>query len=293
MARPVLCRGRAAADAHRRVAVVAHGLHRAGDPARAGEGRQRHRLPLVVGHVQAQQVVGLHARRRVGLHHHALQPPGAGEVVDVGRAQRGGDAALMRRSPRPARLALSRSMSSCSCGASSRPSGRTCVSTGLWPPAPSSWLRAASRASWPRPARSCRRKLKPEAGPVRESAAGSAGKMKASRMPIRRAEGAPGQGLRRTAGPVRSAQSFSVTKASAAFWPWPEKLKPSTPTMLCTSGCLSMKPSTCCITSSARSCVAPGGSCTLTSRLPWSSLGRNEVGRRRYTTTAPPRWRHR
>jgi hypothetical protein len=31
-----------------------------------------------------------------------------------------------------------------------------------------------------------------------------------------------------------------VTKASAAFWPWPEKLKPSTLTMLRTSGWRSM-----------------------------------------------------
>jgi hypothetical protein len=30
-------------------------------------------------HVQAQQVFGLHARGRIGLHHHALQPPGVGK----------------------------------------------------------------------------------------------------------------------------------------------------------------------------------------------------------------------
>jgi len=69
-------------------------------------------------------------------------------------------------------------------------------------------------------------------------------------------------------------------KASAAFWPWPEKLKPSTLTMLCTSGCFSMKPSTCCITPSVRSTVAPGGNCTFTSIVPWSSPGRKEVGSR-------------
>ena len=79
---------------------------------------------------------------------------------------------------------------------------------------------------------------------------------------------------------VRSDQSLSVMKASAAFCPCPEKLKPSTLTMPCTSGCLRMKPSTCFITSSVRSCVAPGGSCTFTSMVPWSSLGRNEVGKR-------------
>jgi len=29
-------------------------------------------------------------------------------------------------------------------------------------------------------------------------------------------------------GPTRCDQSFRVTKANAAFWPWPEKLKPNT-----------------------------------------------------------------
>ena len=73
--------------------------------------------------------------------------------------------------------------------------------------------------------------------------------------------------------PLRSLQSFSVTKARPAFWPLPEKLKPSTETMFCTSGCASMKASTCCITASVRFCVAPGGSCTLTRMLPWSLVG--------------------
>ena len=65
-----------------------------------------------------------------------------------------------------------------------------------------------------------------------------------------------------------------------AFWPWPEKEKPSTPTMLSTSGCLSMNFSTCSIADSVRSCVAPGGNCTLTRMLPWSSCGRKAVGMR-------------
>ena len=48
-----------------------------------------------------------------------------------------------------------------------------------------------------------------------------------------------------------------------AFWPVPEKLKPNTLTMLCTSGCFRKKPSACFITAIVRSCVAPGGSCTM------------------------------
>ena len=47
------------------------------------------RKPEDQARVDAQQVVGLHARGRIGLHHHALHAPGVGEVVEVGRAQRG------------------------------------------------------------------------------------------------------------------------------------------------------------------------------------------------------------
>ena len=99
-------------------------------------------------------------------------------------------------------------------------------------------------------------------------------------MPDSAPKARPASALAEWAGSLRSSQSFSVTKARPAFWPWPEKLKPITPTMLCTSGCFRMKPSTCCMTDSARSCVAPGGSCTFTMMLPWSSCGRNELGRR-------------
>ena len=63
-----------------------------------------------------------------------------------------------------------------------------------------------------------------------------------------------------------SPQGFSVTKASAAFWPLPEKLKPSTLTILSTSGWLRKNASACCMTASVRVCVAPGGSCTLAMR---------------------------
>src|SRR5450830_928857 len=65
----------------------------------------------------------------------------------------------------PSALALSRSMSSCSCGASSSPSGRTPASTLLCDAMPMIWLRAWTNAACPRPARSCRRKVKPVALP--------------------------------------------------------------------------------------------------------------------------------
>ena len=38
--------------------------------------------------------------------------------------------------------------------------------------------------------------------------------------------------------------------------------------------------STCSSTAQVRSCVAPGGSCTWRDQMPWSSSGRNAVGRR-------------
>jgi len=67
-------------------------------------------------------------------------------------------------------------------------------------------------------------------------------------------------------GALRSDQSFSGTNTRPEFWPWPEKLKPSTATTWSTSGCFMKKPSTCCITAVVRSIVAPGGNCTLTIR---------------------------
>ena len=67
---------------------------------------------------------------------------------------------------------------------------------------------------------------------------------------------------------VRSDQSFSVAKASAMFGPVPEKLKPTMLTMAASSGCFIMYVSTSFITSTVRSWVAPGGSCTFTITKP-------------------------
>ena len=64
--------------------------------------------------------------------------------------------------------------------------------------------------------------------------------------------------------PWRSFQSFSVTKAMAAFWPLPLNEKPSTPMVFLTSGCAIMNCSICFMASSVRSCEAPGGSWTFT-----------------------------
>ena len=194
-------------------------------------------------------------------------------------------ALLMAAKLTPSALALSRSMSSCNCAASSRPSGRTAASSLLFEAMPSSWLRAASRASWPAPPRSCRRIVKPLARPSSGIGGGLTGKMDASRMRARPPKARPTTLCAEFCGSLRSFQSFSVTKPSAAFCPEPEKLKPRMLTMLATSGCLSMKSSTFVITSLVRLTVAPGGNCTLTIRLPWSSLGRNDEGSRFSSST--------
>ncbi len=95
---------------------------------------------------------------------------------------------------------------------------------------------------------------------------GDSGKTKASRICIIAPKARPASACALCSGPWRSLQSFSGTKASAAFWPEPEKLKPVTPTTRSTSGCFRKKPSTCCSTASVRLTVAPGGSWTLTIR---------------------------
>ena len=116
---------------------------------------------------------------------------------------------------------------------------------------------------------------------------GLIGKMNASFTPISAPNARRATACAECSAPARWSQSFSVTKAIAEFCPEPEKLKPSTLAMLWTSGCLSMKASTCSITLSVRLAVAPGGSCTLTNRLPWSSFGRNEVGSRSTSQITP------
>ena len=146
---------------------------------------------------------------------------------------------LMAPKLTPCAAARSRSMSICSCGASSRPFGRTPASSLLCMAMPSIWLRAASRASWPLPPRSCSRKLKPELTPSSGIGGGLSGKMKASLMVDSAPMARPATASAACCGPVRSSQGLRVTKEMPAFWPWPENEKPITATMLCTSGCLS------------------------------------------------------
>ncbi|MNV17455.1 hypothetical protein D3C71_1082430 [compost metagenome] len=60
---------------------------------------------------------------------------------------------------RPSELALATSISMRNCGVSSWPFGRTLASFLLPAARPSSWLRAASNASWPWPLLSFRKKV--------------------------------------------------------------------------------------------------------------------------------------
>ncbi|KAG0733295.1 hypothetical protein G6F24_018951 [Rhizopus arrhizus] len=59
----------------------------------------------------------------------------------------------------PSEVALAASMSMRNCGVSSWPFGRTLASFLLPAARPSSWLRAATRASWPWPVVSFRKKV--------------------------------------------------------------------------------------------------------------------------------------
>ncbi|MNZ93581.1 hypothetical protein D3C78_1126560 [compost metagenome] len=125
--------------------------------------------------------------------------------------------ALIALKATPRAAALSRSMSICSWGASSRPSGRTWVSTLLCEAMPSSWLRAFTSAIWPLPPRSCRRRVKPEALPSSGMGGGLSAKMKASRTPDMAPMMRPAKASADCEGSPRSAQSLSVRNARPAF----------------------------------------------------------------------------
>ena len=84
---------------------------------------------------------------------------------------------------------------------------------------PSIWLRAASSASRPSPARSCNRKENPDDEPSSGIGGGLSGKMKASRIWDSAPNARPATPWASLPGAVRSLQSLRVTNASAAFWP--------------------------------------------------------------------------
>ncbi|MNV47021.1 hypothetical protein D3C71_1388760 [compost metagenome] len=181
---------------------------------------------------------------------------------------------------KPSEPALCSSISSRNSGASSMPLGRTATSPGSFISAPSNWLRAAMRASWPRLARSCSIKSNPLALPSSETAGGANANTEALRI----CDSAP-IALLATAwalrpGAVRSPQGLSLTNAKPVFCPLPAKLKPATVKMASTASfCSSRK--WCCTWSSTFTvllCVAPGGNCTMANSVPWSSSGKKPAG---------------
>ncbi len=81
----------------------------------------------------------------------------------------------------PCAPAFSQSTSSRYSGTSSMPLGRTFASRGSCAAMPSNWLRAAIKASWPKPPRSCNWKSNPLAVPSSRTAGGAKAKTIASR----------------------------------------------------------------------------------------------------------------
>ena len=208
---------RLAGDLHRGIAVVAHSCG-AGDPARARRRPNGTICPACCARVP------LRSRSSAACAPGAsawmttrCTRPGVGEVVDVGGAQRGRQRAVV--GPRPSAAAFSRSMSSCSCGASARPSGRTPVKHRACCASRATGCAPRAAPSWP-----CRRavlqadRLKPVALPSSGIAGGAKAKTMASRMPPSLPMAAP-RPPPPCSGARRSLQSFSVMKAMPAFWP--------------------------------------------------------------------------
>lgn len=69
-------------------------------------------------------------------------------------------------------------------------------------------------------------------------------------------------------------------KPMPEFWLLPAKLKPEMVIIPATSGCLRMYPVAWSIDCCVRCWVAPAGVVNITINMPWSSSGRNELGRR-------------
>ena len=147
---------------------------------------------------------------------------------------------------------------------------------------PRNWLRAASRASWPRPERSCICTVKPPEVPSSITAGGTKANTMASRICANAPIARPAIDLTSWPGALRSSQCFRFTKPMPMCWPLPPKEKPATVKMARTvSFSFSRKwSSTFFSTSSVRSWVAPAGSMTWLNITPWSSSGRKEVGMR-------------
>ena len=85
-------------------------------------------------------------------------------------------------------------------------------------------------------------------------------------------------------GRVRWLQLVSRTKPRAELWSPPE---PVIELKLTTSGWAAKYFCTCAITACSRALDEPGGNVICTEIAPWSSLGKNDVGRRKNSTAMP------
>ena len=124
--------------------------------------------------------------------------------------------------------------------------------------------------------------MKPAAVPSSGMAGGANANTNASLMPASAIIARPATALMPSSSDSRSLQSLSVTKAMPLFWPLPPKLKPCT---LNTDSTVSFSFSRKCCSSFSIDCIVrcwvePTGVCTWANSMPWSSAGRNELGRR-------------
>ncbi|MCY1425341.1 hypothetical protein D9M71_411270 [compost metagenome] len=189
----------------------------------------------------------------------------------------------------PRARAFSSSISSWYCGSSLRPLARTLSSSGRWYARSRNLSRAAIRASWPRPAWSCRYRSKPVALPSSSTAGGAKANTRAS---MKRSKCFCARSARANtlfSLPSRSSHGLSMMKAMPELCPRPAKLKPVTVNTELTAADSSFSrysriwSTTFCV----RSEVEPAGVCTWANSTPWSSSGRNAVGMRANSQTMP------
>ncbi|MNI68921.1 hypothetical protein D3C73_1246440 [compost metagenome] len=119
-------------------------------------------------------------------------------------------------------------------------------------------MRACINVAWPRPPRSCKRNSKPLEVPRPSTGGGSTAKATASLIWLTAMLARSAMELAEASLP-RSDQSLSVVKASAAFWPLPEKLKPRITVLSPTPGSVALCASICSTTCTVRFLLAPGG----------------------------------
>ncbi len=186
----------------------------------------------------------------------------------------------------PSDAARRESTSMWNCGVSSCPFGRTLASRLLCAAMPRNWLRAATSASWPRPALSFRKKSKPPARPSSGMGGGANAKAIASLICIRAPIARPATASTCSSAGLRSSQFFRLMNAVAVFCPLPPKLKPCTPN---TETTVSFSSSRKCRSTFSSACivrcwVAPTGVITCANKEPWSSAGRNALGNRTNST---------